>query len=99
MKTYDSTLFFHDTEKKVFIADAAELARCGEALFEAPARNHPASGLTIKSAKTGDTADFLIARVERDRDHDISCWLLTPTRATVDAHPELNDYTVTIFND
>lgn len=99
MKTYQSTQFFHDHEKKTFIADAAELAQCGEALFDSPAKGHPASGLTIVSSKTGDAADFLIEKVVRDRDCDISFWRLTPTRATVDKHPELLDYVVQIFND
>lgn len=99
MKRYESTLFSHDTELKLFTAEAAELVACGQVLFEAPVKGHPAVGLTIVSSKTGDTADFLVEYVHRNLDRDIDYWRLTPTVATVEAHPELNGYAVQIFND
>lgn len=99
MKQYQSTQFSHDAQRKIFTAEASELARCGEHLFSPGARGVPTHGLTIVSAKTGDTADFLVEYVHRNVDRDIDYWRLTPTRATVDAHPELNDYVVQIFND
>ena len=99
MKRYESTLFSHDAERKLFTAEAAELAACGQALFEAPVKGHPTVGLTIVSASTGNAADFLVEYVHRNSDRDIDYWRLTPTRATVEANPELNDYVVQIFND
>jgi hypothetical protein len=98
MKAYDIKQFFHDSIEKSFIADAAELARCGEALFDSPSIDSPTRGLTIKSAG-GQTADFLIQRVERSAEREILFWLLTPTTASVERQPELLDYTVTIYND
>ena len=99
MKRYESTLFSHDAERKLFTAEAAELAACGQALFEAPIPGHPTVGLTIVSANTGHLADFLVVYVQRNSDRDIDYWRLTPTVATVEAHPELMDYVVQIFND
>lgn len=74
---------------KVFSACASDL----------PLRNLDLSdGLTLINHIRGTRAEFILVAVKKD-EGDIMWWTLLPTVHTVALHPNLEGWSVVIFND
>jgi hypothetical protein len=56
-------------------------------------------GIIIESARTGHYAKFQFVKDSRDAYGDITCWELKPTVATIMNEPQLDGWTLVIFND
>lgn len=55
-------------------------------------------GLTILSYKTGLEASFVVEDTKRDREGDVTCWIMKPTAATLRKHKQLNGVELVVFN-
>jgi hypothetical protein len=81
---------------KTFTADISDL---GSRVFERIYPDACDQGIVMMSYKTGVEAKFVVEKEERDRENDLTGWILVPTADTLRKIPHLNGVKVIIFND
>lgn len=96
MPYLSSKLFDYNRTTATFTAEVSGL---GPRPFGPVFNDAIDDGFSLVSAKTGNVADFYIYRAERDRESEITHWVLKPTSDTIRLFPHLKDTTVVVFND
>lgn len=97
---FNSVLFYHDKTARSMTAEASTL--CQGSRRELMGRIYQDAadvGFTIHSAAHGGDATFYLTDTVCDDENDTLCWEFCPTTETLQRHPALSAYTVTVFND
>ena len=85
---FSTTNFIHQKASKCFHEEASTLG-----LIATPDAIH------LISKKTGHAAVFMLARIDRNRDDEVTSWMYHPTAHTLKANPDLKGYNLVIAND
>ena len=92
-----TSLFLYNKPNRSFLADASDLGN--GPLFH---RIYPDAcdvGITLISHQTGKEVTYYLEKEGRNRDNEVTHWILKPTPESIRKVPACRHTYVTIFND
>lgn len=93
----------HDRAARELHADACELGFSPGVepftFFDTVPGGPRAPGVEVRNRRTGNVARFILSARERNAEGELLTWRFTPHPASVAQHPNLDGYTLVVFND